>query len=205
MARHGAPLDLVAAAARVPSDEIRHADYTLRTAMPCAGEAITLEIPRKLTDHPWRGELGLQELDLLMTEVSAIGETLACALLGACAERAQDPVARAVYGNLLSDEVHHARLGWYYLTWRAPKWGRDERQRVADRAGILVMRAEQRFWKGRDAPRAARSAARELGVLESAGQRGVVRHILEHEIVPALDALGLGASHAWRARRPMKH
>jgi hypothetical protein len=25
--------------------------------------------------------------------------------------------------------------------------------------------------------------------------------VMEDEIVPALDALGLGASHAWRARR----
>jgi hypothetical protein len=28
-----------------------------------------------------------------------------------------------------------------------------------------------------------------------------VRRIMEDEIVPALDAVGLGASHAWRVRR----
>ena len=32
-----------------------------------------------------------------MVEIAAIGETLACALLGACAEGARDPVAKAVY------------------------------------------------------------------------------------------------------------
>ena len=32
-------------------------------------------------------------------------------------------------------------------------------------------------------------------------RRRAVRAVMEDEIVPALDALGLGASHAWRARR----
>jgi hypothetical protein len=108
---------------------------------------------------------------------------------------------RTLFASVVSDEVHHARLGWYYFAWRAPQWTRAERQRVADRAGQVVVGVERRFWRGRDAPAVARKGARDLGVLESEGQREAIRSVMEDEIVPGLDALGLGSSHAWRIRQ----
>jgi hypothetical protein len=202
LALNGAPFDIVAAAARIPSDEIRHADYAIRMAALVSGvKEVSFDVDREKLVRPWKTRVDQEELDYVMIDVPAIGETLACALLTACEARATDPVAHAVFATIVSDEVHHARLGWYYLAWRAPQWSRAERQRVADRAGALVVDVERRFWQGRDAPRGARAGARALGVLESAGQRAVVRRVMEDEIVPGLDALGLGASHAWRARR----
>ncbi len=96
--------------------------------------------------------------------------------------------------------MHHARFGWHYLAWRSAQWSRAERQRMADRMARNVVGIELRYWRGRDAPASATEAARALGVLESEGQRSVVREMMEEEIVPALDALGLGGSHAWRLR-----
>jgi hypothetical protein len=200
MALNGAPFDLVAAASSVPADEIRHADYAMRMAKLVAGHDVTIHVDSDGLRKRWTKEIGLEELDVLMMEVAAISETLACALLSACLERASDPTARALFASIVSDEVHHARLGWYYFAWRAPQWTRADRQRVADRAGELVVKVERQFWNGRDAPAASRKAARALGVLESAGQREAVRAVMEDEIVPALDALGLGASHAWKVR-----
>ena len=72
---------------------------------------------------------------------------------------------------------------------------------MADVAGEMLVGIEPRFWHGRDAPPRSKKAAAALGVLDSVTQRGVVRRVVEEEIVPALDALGLGASHAWRVRR----
>jgi hypothetical protein len=115
--------------------------------------------------------------------------------------RAKDRTLRALFAAIVADEVHHARVGWYYLAWRAPQWSQAERQRVADYVGRAVVSVEKRFWQGRDAAPSARRAARALGVLESEGQRDAVREIMENEIVPGLDALGLGASHAWRMRQ----
>src|SRR5262249_27294622 len=66
--------------------------------------------------------------------------------------------------------------------------------------GEFVASIERSLWFGRDAPKEARSAADALGVLDSESQREVVRQVMEEEIVPGLDALGLGASHAWRVR-----
>jgi hypothetical protein len=196
----GTPIDLVAAAAGIPSDEIRHADITLRMASLIAGKDVAVDVSKKMVSERWSHRMTQEELDDFMIEVPAIGETLACALLKACADRATDPTVKSVYSNLVRDEVHHARFGWYYLAWRAPQWSRAERQRVADRMGENLVGVEGRFWHGRDAPAGARKAARALGVLDSAGQRVVVRRIMEDEIVPGLDAVGLGASHAWRVR-----
>jgi hypothetical protein len=201
MTLNGVPFDLVAAAATIPHDEIRHADYAMRAARAIAGDDAQIEFDAAALRKRWERPMTLEELDFTMMEVSAIGETLSCALLSACRERATDPMMRAVFAGIVADEVHHARLGWYYFAWRAPQWTRAERQRVADRAGNVVVSIERRFWRGRDAPPVAQKAARDLGVLESEGQREAVRSVMEDEIVPALDALGLGSSHAWRIRQ----
>ncbi len=200
MALNGVPFDLVAEATRVPADEIRHADIALQMAGLFAGRDVTIAIDRDGLRKRWHGDVGMEDLDALVVDVAAVGETLACALLTACLERATDPTVRVLLGTLVADEVHHARLGWYYLAWRSPQWTRAERQRIADRVGDLVVSIERRFWRGRDAPTAGRTAARALGVLESVGQRAAVRAVMEDEIVPALDAIGLGTSHAWRIR-----
>lgn len=200
LARQGAPFDLVSAAARVPTDEIRHADLAFRFAGMCADRDVSVEIAESQTGSRWNNPMTLEDLDGFAIEVVAIGETLACALLSACRDGATDPVARAIYSNIVADEVHHARLGWYYLLWRAEQWSQADRQRVADLAGGMVMQIERRFGTGRDAPPGARKAARALGVLDTHRQRKAVTDVMEGEIVPGLDALGLGASHAWRAR-----
>jgi hypothetical protein len=200
-ALHGAPLDLVAAAARIPSDEIRHADITLRMAQLLAGRELTIDVADRFVARKWPHDMSLEDLDHFVVEIPAVGETLACALLQACAERAVDPTVKALFQNIVRDEVHHARFGWYYLTWRVKEWSDAERQRVADRMGTLLVELERRFWTGRDAPPGAKKAARALGVLDSQTQREVVSRIMEDEIVPGLDALGLGASHAWKVRR----
>jgi hypothetical protein len=201
LALHGAPFDLISLATRVPTDEIRHADVATRFAQLLAAREVSFEIDRDAFESQFGKPLDQEQLDFVIADVAAVSETLAAALLSACLERAADPVAHAVFASIVSDEVHHARLGWYYLAWRAPQWTLREKQRIADRLGDHIVSIEQRFSKGRDAPAGSKKAARALGVLESEGQRDAVRRVMEDEIVPALDALGLGASHAWRIRR----
>jgi hypothetical protein len=200
LARNGVPIDLVAAAAQIPADEIRHAEYALRMASLYTGETASVEMDRAVFDAPWQEPASMEGLDLMMLQLPTISETLAAALIDGCRRRATDPVVKALFSAITSDEVHHLRLGWYYFAWREPQWTRPERQRVADAAGEAVMQIEQQFWYGRDAPRGSKRAAAALGVLDSRTQRAVVRRVMEDELVPGLDSLGLGASHAWRAR-----
>jgi hypothetical protein len=198
---HGAPLDLISACARASSDELRHADYALCAAELLAGEPASAELDREGLGKVLAKRLSFEELDVMMLETGLMSETLAAALISGCGRGASDPLIKALFASLLADEVHHARLGWYYMAWRAPQWSRAEKQRIADHAGSMLVGMERRYWKGRDAPKGCEDAATALGVLGSITQREVVRAVAEEEIVPGLDAFGLGASHAWRLRK----
>lgn len=197
----GAPFDLVYAATVASADETRHAEYALRMASLSGGQEATLSLdPAAFRAHlaPIAND---EELDLTLVNSVAISETLATALLTACQRRASDRLSRSVLTAVLSDEVHHARLGWYYLAHRAPRWTTAERQRLADAAAEVVVHVEEEFWIGRDAPRSASIGARALGLLDSKSQRSVIHDVMENEILPGLDALGFGASRAWPLRR----
>ena len=156
------------AATRIPSDEARHADYALRMASLCAGEDVAFEIDRAALPQVTR-PLELEDVDGAMLEVAAMSETLAGALLSACRERATDPVAKALFTSILGDEVHHARLGWYYLAWRAPQWSVAEKQRLADRAGQAIFHVEPTVWME---PRRAERRAQGGGGARRPRQRG---------------------------------
>lgn len=198
---NGAPLDLVSATVRIPQDEIRHADLAMRLfEIYLPSEKIRFSFEQKSVTPSW-GELpSVEWLDGMMLQVSAVGETLAAALLGACGELAKDPLPKAVFGAIVADEIHHARIGWYYLAWRAPRWSPVERRRMIGATAAALRDVEVFFAHGRDATKAARGAARDLGVLDTARQRKVIREVVEAEILPGLDALGLEGTAAWEAR-----
>ncbi|HEY6724078.1 MAG TPA: ferritin-like domain-containing protein [Polyangiaceae bacterium] len=196
-----APFDIISAAASISSDEIRHADYCTRFAELCSGHDVELEVDGNEVLRASRNLDDIEELDHFVLKYSAIGETLAGALLTECRRNADDPVARALYTALAADEVHHARLGWYYFAWRAPAWTLPEKQRLADRISTFVMDLECYFWTGRDAPLEAEADAKALGVLDSLSQRGVIQRVMQHEICPGLDAIGLNGSTIWEKRR----
>lgn len=195
-----APFDIISAAATVAGDEIRHADYCVHLAELCAGSPMDLRVDRTAVLDACRNLDQIEEVDFFLLKYSAIGETLAAALLTECRRGATDRVARAVYTALSSDEVHHARLGWYYFAWRAPQWSLEDRRRLSQRIAEFVITLEREFWIGRDAPRPAAAAARALGVLDSSRQREAISDVMETEIVPGLDAIGLDGTGIWQAR-----
>lgn len=200
LARTGAPLDVILAASSVSSDEARHADYCLAMASKLTEEEVIVDVPVRAV-AAGLPEPDLETVDHLMLEQVAIMETLAAALLTACRRRSSDPVARAFFTALVSDELHHARLGWYYAAHRVGSWDAPARRRLSQRIRPFLSVIEQQFWVGRDAPAGVEPAARALGVLDSETQRNVIASVMEGEIVPALDALGLGGSRAWKQRR----
>src|ERR1700690_2057557 len=54
LALNGAPIDLVAAATRVATDEIRHADYAFRMAALCAGQDdIAIDVRTRRSEARW--------------------------------------------------------------------------------------------------------------------------------------------------------
>jgi hypothetical protein len=202
LALHGAPFDLVAAAVRIPDDEMRHADAFTRFAALCAGtsvESVVVDVETEGLHKRCVPAATLLELDHVMIQLSAVNETIAGAFLDGCLESATDPVAHALHASILRDEVHHARLGWYYLAWRAPRWTLEERRRVADQTGLLVMDIARRHKDEREPPHAVEVEARALGVIDFEERRKIVCSVMEEEVLPALDSFGLGASLAYKA------
>jgi hypothetical protein len=202
---HGVPYDLIAACARIPGDEIRHSEIALQAAARLSGKRsvdIPLAIDGRRPKRPADVRAPLSDIDLQVAILPAFLETIAASLLTEARRRATDPMMKAVYASILSDEIHHARLGWYYLAWRAPQWTKAERQRVADAVGAQITGRVAQISDGRPASPGAKRALAALGVMDSATQARVVKRAMEDEIVPGFDALGLGASHAY-ARSPL--
>jgi len=197
----GAPFDFVYAATQVSADETRHAEHCVRMARLCAGIDLPIAIDARGLHTSLAPLVDVEEVDFAMVHHVALSETLAVALLTACQRRARDRLSRALLTSLLSDEIHHARLGWYYAAYRSPRWSPAERQVLADRTAEFVLSVEEEFWMGRDAPAASAVSARALGILDSKAQRAVIRDTMENEVVPALDALGFSASRLWPIRR----
>jgi hypothetical protein len=200
LALGGAPFDLVHAATRISSDELRHAEYCLRMAELCSGGKVTLQIEREALETNVPNALVREDVDFLVLKYACVGETLAAALLTECRRGARDKVAKALFTSLAGDEIGHARFGWYYAAHRVKEWSLAERQALADRLAEFVLGVESALWLGRDAPSGSQAAARALGVLDSETQRDVVNDVMAREIVPALDALGFGGSAMWAAR-----
>lgn len=76
-----APIDLVAAAAKIPTDEIRHADLALRMAATLTDDDVPAPNVEPERHTMLAAPMSLEALDVAMLELPAIGETLACALL----------------------------------------------------------------------------------------------------------------------------
>lgn len=200
LALTAAPFDLVAVATRVSADELRHAEYCMKMAELCSGEEVVLKLDPVALRTEIPVALDQENVDFLLLKYAVVGETLAAALLTECRRRAQDRVAKALFGSLVGDEIGHARFGWYAAAHRTRHWSARERQRLADRLATFVVTIERTFWFGRDAPSGAEAAARALGVLDSETQRGVIADVMEREIIPGLDAIGLGGSQMWALR-----
>ena len=192
-----APREFVLAATAAAHDEARHAQYCEEFAVRCGFDA---SAPRATLAPVEPEPRSLIELDVAMLRSVALSETLAAALLMACRRIAREPVSRALLTTLIADEIHHARLGWYYAASRAPSWNAEERQQVADALAEAVICIEAEFHWGRDAAPPFDRPTRALGVLRTDLQRACIQDVVENEILPGLDALGLNASKAWQRR-----
>lgn len=189
-----APREFVLGATAAAHDEARHAQYCEEFAVRCGFDASEPPAaPAPVEPEP----RSLIELDVAMLRSVALSETLAATLLMACRRIAREPVARALLTTLIADEIHHARLGWYYAADRSPSWSTDERQQVADALAEAVICIESEFHWGRDAAPPFDHPTRALGVLRTDLQRSCIQDVVENEILPGLDALGLNATKAW--------
>jgi hypothetical protein len=172
----GEPIEVLSAASRVVSDELRHTELCLRVAQAFGGERAPSRslAPAGLGGAP----TALHRVARAMLCSVYVSETASLYILKE-ARRAQDlPTVRTIIGAILQDEALHSRFGADWLSARWPGLDSDV----------------QRF------------AAHDLGVVFSQLVGGVPPHLVaavhtacERTIVPFIEDLGVPAREAWRA------
>jgi hypothetical protein len=70
--------------------------------------------------------------------VCCVGEAVAQPLLAGNLRATRQPLARAVLERIVRDETRHARFGWRYLAWAAPRFSIDDKSRLAREAAELL-------------------------------------------------------------------
>lgn len=102
-------------AARAIADERRHAAACLDVAAHY--DASLVSPARGAPQAPDAHAEGEPELHAALHTAAfcCIQESIACAWLDACLRGATEPVVREALHTMLSDETHHARLGWAHL------------------------------------------------------------------------------------------
>lgn len=110
----GAPAEIVSLACRASLDEVRHTELFSKLATIYSGEpeAPPGGIPAMPDDAgtPIRFQVAREALHLCVCS-----ESYSAASLVELHTRASDPAVKGALGNVIADEIHHARMGWVLL------------------------------------------------------------------------------------------
>jgi len=111
----GADRAVLELSARAVADEVRHAGLWLEVASEYGGSALAwpdagaTELPAYSGAEPWLLPA------LRVVGMSCINETIASVRLRECIDHTDVAGVREAMREILSDEIHHARMGWAYL------------------------------------------------------------------------------------------
>jgi hypothetical protein len=212
------PLQVLGAAARLITDEVRHAELCAGMALACFDEgregepAIFRWDPPAAPwpDPPPRGEdlqplLGWAAEAILIS--CCIGETLSRPMLEAIAVVTTEPLAEAVARQILRDEQLHAAFGWETLGLLLGRLEAPARGSIVARMASAFSAVEATTACGIPVEAVAgraieivRSDAPNLGTLTHEQYAMIFFATMEAQVLPQLEALGLPAFDAWRGR-----
>jgi hypothetical protein len=131
----GAPAEIVRLAASALGDETEHARLCFGLASSYGGHAVgpgPLETAGALADTSF-----VEKVRTAFVE-ACVGETCAAVEAAEAAERAADPVVRAVLRRIAADETRHAELGWKFAQWAIDRMDSAVRtELIADLASAI--------------------------------------------------------------------
>lgn len=210
-------VELLGALARLVTDEVRHAELcaAMAAALLPEGPAAAPEVfAWPVPDAPWHDAPGPERPQELLTWAAeailvacCLGETISRPMYEALIEVTTDPVAEQVVRQILRDEHLHAAFGWDALALLLPALGEVGRRRVQEKL--------RRAFGGFEATTACGHSIASLAGREITIERGETPNLglltgeqyamiffatIEHEIFPALAALGLDPAAAWAGR-----
>jgi len=109
----GADPDVLAVVSRAVHDEVRHAEVC--RALACRYLRAEVPWPTGVPAEPARVATDAVHAALRVVTLCCVTEAIASSYLEASLAGARSPSARIAVGDLLADEVLHARVGWTLL------------------------------------------------------------------------------------------
>ena len=190
---------VVELAARMVSDEARHVGICVDVASKLAGRPLSTPGPRPILDPLVDVPLPLRAT-LRVVATSCIGESFASAWIDESGRATRDPWLREILRRHLSDEVHHAQLGWAHLA--TNRVGEDERRAIAAWLPRLV-EVNLQAWYAFDARWPAEGFP-EHGLPSHAETRAIVDDALDQLVLPGFEQMGIDTAkaRAWLASFP---
>ncbi len=183
----GADSTLVRLAARAIDDEQRHAEICRIVASRYQGSELELPAPLPLQVPRHRGASPRVLLTLYVVGQCVFNETTATVYLEMCLRHAESATARRALGELCSDDIDHARIGWAYLS------SLDRSDRLAVRPWLLQLaKGNIREWRRAGGPRATPKHA-EYGVPSREAVESAIRVAMRELTIPGLHRVGLHA------------
>lgn len=132
--------------------------------------------------------------------ICCLAETVAVAIIDA--ERLEMPEGelRELLTRIFSDEIGHARFGWRFLAAALPSLDAEARGRLDAYLAVAFAHLEHHELEHLT-PAPAPPGGAALGLCDGRDARALFCETVEQVIVPTLEAHGLAAAHAWRARQ----
>ena len=187
-----APLDLIAAFARFPLDEVVHIELCARMAMALGGGAELHYAESAMCADADPSLPPMLRACELVSRNFCVGESVSIPLLHGTWLRATHPLAHAVLGRIVRDEAAHGVVGWTFLDWALPLVAADGRELIR-RSAQAAMDEIRGLWTAlaRRPPPPAQMDGHALGWMGSDVYLTLAYRSLQRRVVQPFAARGI--------------
>ncbi|MBR58212.1 MAG: hypothetical protein CMH54_09345 [Myxococcales bacterium] len=178
--------------------ELRHGRQCAAMVHALGGEAVA-ELPElsQVPEHPDCSPL--EGLLRNIISISCLSETVAVSLIGAEHEDVGPPEMRETLGQILAEEVQHARFGWMVMRETSDRIPPDMKERLGDYLVGAFKHLRDHELAALPNDHTPSDEASKVGVCDGNDARALFFDTVEQVIIPGLEEHGLPAGDAWKA------
>lgn len=199
MARAGFSSEASGACAAFAEEERAHGVLCGAVVEAFGGSAVAPALAQaELPEHEDVGRVEAVLRNVL--SVSCLSESVAVALIGAERLRMPEGALRDLLTRIYADEVGHARFGWRLVGAEIPRLDAAARARLGAYLAVAFAHLEAHELAHLPLTGPLPEGSEAAGVCDGADARALFHATVTEVLVPQLEALGLPAERAWRAR-----